>query len=131
MYADGIFDPDRPPKNLPLNPLTFTLKTIRDAIPKHCFKRNLFKSLSYLFSDLAVIASLFYIASQISNPLLPSWSPYILWPIYWYAQGAVFTGVWVLAHECGHQSFSESEFANNLIGTVLHSLLLVPYHSWR
>lgn len=41
------------------------------------------------------------------------------------------TGVWVLAHECGHQSFSESEFANNVVGTIMHSLLLVPYHSWR
>ena len=41
------------------------------------------------------------------------------------------TGVWVLAHECGHQSFSESELANNIFGTILHSLLLVPYHSWR
>lgn len=41
------------------------------------------------------------------------------------------TGVWVLAHECGHQSFSESEFANNIVGTICHSLLLVPYHAWR
>ncbi len=41
------------------------------------------------------------------------------------------TGVWVLAHECGHQAFSASEFANNLVGTICHSLLLVPYHSWR
>jgi omega-6 fatty acid desaturase (delta-12 desaturase) len=41
------------------------------------------------------------------------------------------TGVWVLSHECGHQSFSDSEFINNLVGTIFHSLLLVPYHSWR
>lgn len=41
------------------------------------------------------------------------------------------TGVWVLAHECGHQSFSASEFWNNFFGTILHSALLVPYHSWR
>lgn len=41
------------------------------------------------------------------------------------------TGVWVLAHECGHQSFSESELVNNTVGTICHSLLLVPYHSWR
>jgi omega-6 fatty acid desaturase (delta-12 desaturase) len=27
--------------------------------------------------------------------------------------------------------FTESEFANNFFGTILHSLLLVPYHSWR
>ncbi len=37
----------------------------------------------------------------------------------------------MLSHECGHQSFSESELANNIVGTICHSLLLVPYHSWR
>jgi len=26
------------------------------------------------------------------------------------------TGVWVLAHECGHESFSESDFWNNVFG---------------
>jgi len=41
------------------------------------------------------------------------------------------TGVWVLAHDCGHQSFTESKHVNNSVGLVLHSLLLVPYHSWR
>jgi omega-6 fatty acid desaturase (delta-12 desaturase) len=62
---------------------------------------------------------------------LPQWSPYVLWPIYWFCQGTTMTGVWVLAHECGHQSFSESELANNIVGTICHSLLLVPYHPWR
>lgn len=129
-YADGILDPYRP-ANLPLEPPKFTLKTIKDAIPAHCFKRNLYTSLSHLFSDLAIIALLGYAATWINHPSLPQWSHYILWPLYWYAQGAVGTGVWVLAHECGHQSFSESEFANNVVGTICHSLLLVPYHSWR
>eukprot|EP01041_Mallomonas_annulata_P011758 gene11758-24657_t len=128
--ADGILDRDRP-KNLPLALPKFTLKTIKDAIPKHCFQRNLLISLSHLLSDLTIISCFFYFATWISHPTLPAWSPYILWPIYWYAQGAVFTGVWVLAHECGHQAFSSSELANNIIGTILHSLLLVPYHSWR
>lgn len=41
------------------------------------------------------------------------------------------TGVWVLAHECGHQSFSPWKKVNDAFGLVLHSLLLVPYHSWR
>jgi len=129
-YADGITDPDRP-VNLPLAPPKFTLKTIKDAIPAHCFKRNLMTSLSHLFSDLTLVAIMAYAATYINSPSLPAWSAYVLWPIYWYAQGSVLTGVWVLAHECGHQSFSESEFANNIVGTICHSLLLVPYHSWR
>jgi len=153
--AAGILDPLRP-ANLPLEPPTFTLKTIKDAIPEYCFKRNLLTSLGYLFIDLVYIAAFGYAATYISsvpsiltnflstsnfeipadvsqallNYIIPS-LPYILWPLYWFAQGSVMTGVWVLAHECGHQSFSDSEFANNVVGTICHSLLLVPYHSWR
>ncbi len=33
--------------------------------------------------------------------------------------------------ECWHQAFSDSKFVNNAVGLALHSLLLVPYHSWR
>lgn len=129
-FADGILDPYRP-ANLPLEMPKFTLKEIRDAIPKHCFERNMLTSFTHLFSDLAIIATFGYLATYINSPLLPAWARYVLWPIYWFAQGAVMTGVWVLSHECGHQSFSESEWVNNTVGTIFHSLLLVPYHSWR
>ena len=37
----------------------------------------------------------------------------------------------MLAHECGHQSFSPWKSVNDFFGLILHSLLLVPYHSWR
>jgi omega-6 fatty acid desaturase (delta-12 desaturase) len=107
------------------------LKTIRDAIPDHCFKRSLTTSLMHLFSDLAIIGTLFYLASWISHPVLPPWSKYLLWPLYWGCQGSVMTGLWVLAHECGHQAFSDYAFVNNFVGTICHSALLVPYHSWR
>lgn len=45
--------------------------------------------------------------------------------------GLFGTGLWIIAHECGHQAFSESKQINNAVGWVLHSILLVPYHSWR
>ena len=62
---------------------------------------------------------------------LPAWVVYVAWPVYWYMQGCVMTGIWVLAHECGHQAFSDYQLVNNVIGTIFHSLLLVPYHPWR
>ncbi|ETO35165.1 hypothetical protein RFI_01910 [Reticulomyxa filosa] len=40
-------------------------------------------------------------------------------------------GVWVIAHECGHQAFSPSLFVNDAVGCVLHTMLLVPYWSWK
>jgi omega-6 fatty acid desaturase (delta-12 desaturase) len=105
-YADGILDPDRP-ENLPLTPPSFTLKTIRDAIPEHCFKRNLLTSLGHLASDLSIIAALgtaayfLLISPQSLLPWIsvPPLIGLVLWPLYWFAQGSVMTGVWVLVSD--------------------------------
>jgi len=129
-YAGGILDPLRP-ANLPLTPPKFTLKMIKDAIPKHCFKRSLVTSFGHLFMDFIEIAILYYLTRFIPAASVSPLLHYPLWWIYWYAQGSVMTGVWVIAHECGHQAFSESSLINNTVGTICHSLLLVPYHPWR
>jgi len=42
-----------------------------------------------------------------------------------------FTGLWVIGHECGHRAFSPSNTVNDIVGLLVHSLLLVPFHSWR
>jgi len=112
-----------------LSPPPFTIKELRSAIPAHCFERSLIQSFSHLFIDLIEVVILFYLASWISY--LPFWGAFFVWPIYWIIQGTVMTGVWVIGHECGHQAFSDYKSVNDSVGWVLHSLLLVPYHSWR
>jgi fatty acid desaturase len=54
-----------------------------------------------------------------------------LWIFYWFWQSITFIGIWCLGHETGHDGLSQYRFVNNLIGTVLHTFLLVPYFSWR
>ncbi|KAK0947752.1 hypothetical protein LTR91_027110, partial [Friedmanniomyces endolithicus] len=54
-----------------------------------------------------------------------------LWAGYTIIQGIFGTGLWVLAHECGHQSFSPSKTLNDSVGWFCHSFLLVPYFSWK
>lgn len=117
------------PKPLPLERPPFKFSDLQKAVPRHCFKRNLAVSASHLASDLVMVATFGYLASFIDA--VPTWAACLLWPLYWFVQGTQMTGVWVLAHECGHQSFSESKTINNLVGLVCHSALLVPYHSWR
>jgi omega-6 fatty acid desaturase (delta-12 desaturase) len=113
------------PENAP-----FSVRDIRNVIPKHCFERSYVKSFSYIVHDLCIIATLFYAASYI--PLIPYMILRIIArTLYWYAQGAFLTGIWVIAHECGHQAFSPSKFVNNAVGFVLHTMLLVPYFSWQ
>lgn len=109
----------------------FTLGQIKKAIPRHCFERSVLRSFSYVVHDLVISAALLYAALAVvpalSSPLLRV----AAWPLYWAAQGCVLTGVWVIAHECGHHAFSDSSLLDDLVGLVLHSALLVPYFSWK
>lgn len=108
----------------------FTLGQIKKAIPPHCFERSVLRSFSFIFYDLIIISTLLYLALyQIPN--LPSPFNYLAWPLYWICQGCVCTGIWVIAHECGHHAFSDYQLLDDIVGLVLHSALLVPYFSWK
>ncbi|KAG8721421.1 hypothetical protein FRC09_007926 [Ceratobasidium sp. 395] len=133
-----------------------TVKDVLSVIPAHCFNRSALRSFSYVAMDFGLIAGIYRAATTlipkinpvdlpISSEVLASLPPsvqnlvphlYTLgrfagWQIYGFSTGLVATGLWVIAHECGHQAFSESKTLNNAVGWVLHSALGVPYHSWR
>ncbi|KAI4869190.1 Delta(12) fatty acid desaturase [Hypoxylon rubiginosum] len=111
----------------------YTIKDIRDAIPKHCFERSAATGLYYVFRDIVQLATTFYIFHTYVTPEnVPSYpARFALWGLYTFLQGLFGTGIWVLAHECGHQSFSTSKVLNDTVGWILHSSLLVPYFSWK
>ncbi|XP_034915825.1 delta(12)-acyl-lipid-desaturase [Populus alba] len=117
-------------KRMPNTEPPFTLGKIKKAIPPHCFQRSLLRSLSYVVYDLSFSFLFCYIAITYFH-LLPSPLAYITWPIYWILQGCILTGVWVIAHECGHHAFSDYRWVDDTVGLILHSALLVPYFSWK
>jgi len=111
----------------------FTIKDIRDAIPKHCFERSAVRGLGYVARDLASLAATFFIFYNYVTPeTVPSMTArVVLWTLYTVLQGLFGTGLWILAHECGHQAFSPSKALNDTVGWICHSILLVPYFSWK
>ncbi|KAJ0233774.1 Temperature-sensitive sn-2 acyl-lipid omega-3 desaturase [Hirschfeldia incana] len=109
------FDPGAPPP--------FNLADIRAAIPKHCWVKNPWRSMSYVVRDVAIVLGLAAVAAYFN-----SW---LLWPLYWFAQGTMFWALFVLGHDCGHGSFSNDPRLNSVAGHLLHSSILVPYHGWR
>ncbi|KAG6531318.1 hypothetical protein ZIOFF_005123 [Zingiber officinale] len=83
--AEGLaFDPVM----LPL----FGLAEIRAAIPKHFWVRDPWRSMSYAVRDVVVLLGLAAAAVYIN-----SW---IVWSLYWVAQGAMFWALFVLGHDC-------------------------------
>ncbi|KAL8841792.1 MAG: hypothetical protein Q9170_000825 [Blastenia crenularia] len=111
----------------------FTIKQIRDAIPTHCFQRSGAKGLGYVTRDIVSLATTFYLFHTFVTPENVPSTPVraVLWAAYTFVQGLFGTGLWVLAHECGHQSFSPSKTLNDTVGWFCHSALLVPYFSWK
>ncbi|KAI0261108.1 delta-12 fatty acid desaturase protein [Gloeopeniophorella convolvens] len=119
-----------------------TIKQLLDSVPPHCFKRSAIKSTYYIFQDLACIAACYKLTRLAQPYLTPEHislpSPWLytaaniaLWSTYGFFAGTWACGLWVIGHECGHQSFSEYKNLNNFVGWVLHSSLGAPYHSWR
>ncbi|KAG8900265.1 hypothetical protein FRB99_006165 [Tulasnella sp. 403] len=123
-----------------------TVKDLLSAIPSvlrpHCHERSFIRSFSYVVWDFSLLALFLWTAHtyipkinpqniQLPHPALYKPARVLAWLAYDFAAGLVATGVWVLAHECGHQAFSTSKAANNAMGWILHSALGVPYHSWR
>ncbi|XP_027337864.1 omega-3 fatty acid desaturase, chloroplastic-like isoform X2 [Abrus precatorius] len=109
------FDPSSPPP--------FKLADIRAAIPKHCWVKDPWKSMSYVVRDVIVVFGLAAAAAYLNN--------WVVWPLYWAAQGTMFWALFVLGHDCGHGSFSNNPKLNSVVGHLLHSSILVPYHGWR
>lgn len=106
------------------------MQALKDAIPKECFESSLTTSLLYLARDIIYCAALIYAALHIH--LLPSLPMRVVaWAVYGFFQGCVGTGLWILAHECGHGAFSKHQGINDFIGWATHSFLMVPYFSWK
>ncbi|KAI8972806.1 linoleoyl phosphatidylcholine delta-12 acetylenase [Trametes punicea] len=119
------------------------LQEIRAAIPAHLFVRDTRRGLAWLGLDLFMAACCWQLALLIDpmfghsaavqrlTPFGAEAARWSCWLAYWWFQGLVFTGIWVIGHECGHGAFSPSQWICNCIGFIVHSLLLTPYFSWR
>lgn len=101
----------------------FSLADIRRAIPKPYWEKKWGYSILFALRDYAVVAALAVAAFAVNQ--------WYLWPFYWFAQGTMFWALFVVGHDCGHQSFSKFEWLNHLVGHITHTSILVPYHPWR
>ncbi len=114
----------------PIEKPSFTLRDVKKAIPPHCFTRPLLKSFSWVVQDVLIGSVLYYIATTCLHQIPAPYS-YLVWPLYWFGQGCVFTGLWVIGHDCGHHAFSDYQWIDDTVGYILHTFLLTPYFSFK
>ncbi|RYP63240.1 hypothetical protein DL771_009365 [Monosporascus sp. 5C6A] len=110
------------------------LQDLRNAIPSYCFRPSLYWSIFFLIRDLVYSAlclgGLYYLThTEVVRHSNVAY--YVTVNVYGFCQGIVWTGLWIIAHDCGHSAFSTSGVLNDTIGFILHSWLLAPYFSWK
>ncbi len=105
-----------------------TTAEVKAVIPAHCFERNFAAAVPYALMSFVLTFGTGLLAWRFV-PLELAWAP--VWFLYALIAGTFSTGLWVIAHECGHRAFSKGTRLQDAVGFVLHSALLVPYFSWQ
>ncbi|KAJ7436439.1 hypothetical protein FB451DRAFT_1307487 [Mycena latifolia] len=119
-------------------PMPWSLKQIRAAIPARCFVRSTDVVLAATFWAVATAIDPLFLNLRKNTACPPIVLTCLLWLAwcFWWFQGLVFTGIWSLdtrsaSYPCGHGAFSTSRTLNDTIGFITHSLLWTPYFSWK
>uniref|UniRef100_A0A914GWU5 Fatty acid desaturase domain-containing protein n=1 Tax=Globodera rostochiensis TaxID=31243 RepID=A0A914GWU5_GLORO len=103
-----------------------TVDEIRAAVPKECFEKSLARSLFYLALDLTIIAVLYAVVPFVE-------SKFGLFGLFiWYCVlGMYLSSLFCIGHDCGHGTFSNWEWVNDVFGHVAHAVIMVPYWPWQ
>ncbi|ESO11545.1 hypothetical protein HELRODRAFT_71572 [Helobdella robusta] len=113
------------PKNLP------SVIEIKRVIPSHCFVPSTCRSLLYALKDVVQILFAWVLLWYLLP--LTNWIALkvLMIFVYWGIQGTFFMGLFVMGHDCGHGSFSKYRLLNDVVGTISHAFLFVPYYQWK
>lgn len=117
----------------PLMPpvVPFTLSTLRAAIPPHCLVKDTWRSVGYMIRDFAFIGACYAVYPYI-NAYDGMFNPCgLLKFAWWNVLGFFFWCLFVVGHDCGHRTFSDSVLLCDILGHICHTPILVPFHGWR
>eukprot|EP00640_Fibrocapsa_japonica_P000112 CAMPEP_0113934398 /NCGR_PEP_ID=MMETSP1339-20121228/1733_1 /TAXON_ID=94617 /ORGANISM="Fibrocapsa japonica" /LENGTH=377 /DNA_ID=CAMNT_0000936189 /DNA_START=264 /DNA_END=1397 /DNA_ORIENTATION=+ /assembly_acc=CAM_ASM_000762 len=114
---------------------TLQLHNLKKAIPREAFEKSLIRSLFYLFFDYGMWLGSTAVIHALNNS--PVWEQMAFWQqaiatlVFWNIAGFFMWGIFVVGHDCGHTTFSNYDFLNDVIGHICHGSILVPYYPWR
>ncbi|MBO1349444.1 MAG: fatty acid desaturase [Hormoscilla sp. GUM202] len=98
------------------------LKDIIKTLPREVFLKNRRQAWTTVIINVLLVI-LGYVGLAIG--------PWYLLPPLWIFTGTALTGFFVLGHDCGHRSFANRKWVNDLVGHLAFLPLIYPFHSWR
>jgi len=97
-------------------------QVISEGFPPDCLQLDVPFAIFTFFRVWLTCAVTFYLVTE---------APWYLLPFAWILHGTAITGLFVVAHDCAHQSFSHSRSMNEFFGTICMMPLLFPYNCWE
>lgn len=103
-------------------PSKLRLRDILRTLPKDVFLKDRRKAWTQVIINILLVAVGYW---GLAN------SPWFLLPLLWIYTGTALTGFFVIGHDCGHRSFANRKWVNDLVGHVMMLPLIYPFHGWR
>jgi omega-6 fatty acid desaturase (delta-12 desaturase) len=98
------------------------LKDILRILPREVFTKNRRKAWTLVIVNVLMVALGYWGLAL---------APWFLLPLLWIFTGTALTGFFVIGHDCGHRSFANRRWVNDLVGHLAFAPLIYPFHSWR
>jgi omega-6 fatty acid desaturase (delta-12 desaturase) len=102
-------------------------RTLADLKPvlRHFQKRSTSRAFMQVLNSLALYVILWF-------AIYWSWKfSYALALGITFLAGLCVVRVFIIMHDCGHGSFTESRLANDIIGNIAGLMVFTPYYHWR
>jgi acyl-lipid omega-3 desaturase len=96
------------------------INILRKKIPKKYFTRPW--SISIIHFIINIIFLLIFFSIDLSIYVKP---------IIWFINSLAMFRLFCIGHDCLHDSFSDHIWMNDLIGHIIHSILLIPHYPWK
>jgi acyl-lipid omega-6 desaturase (Delta-12 desaturase) len=98
------------------------LKDIIKTLPREVFLKDRWKAWTKVIINVALVGLGYWLLAVL---------PWYLLPLAWIFTGTALTGFFVIGHDCGHRSFANRRWVNDLVGHAVFLPLIYPFHAWR
>ncbi|XP_002985345.2 omega-6 fatty acid desaturase, chloroplastic [Selaginella moellendorffii] len=103
-------------------PAGMVLNDVVKTLPKEVFEVDDFKA----WKTVAITVS-----ALVTGYAALAVAPWYLYPFIYAFLGTAATGLFVIGHDCGHNSFSKSQLVNDIVGNAVMTPLVFPFEPWR
>ncbi|KAJ3113319.1 hypothetical protein HDU96_003530 [Phlyctochytrium bullatum] len=112
-----------------------SIAALRKALPPHVFRKSALRSTLHLLIDFGAI---FVCMGLLLHPATAAiFTPFasiqstLLFAVLANVQGFFMWSLFVVGHDAGHGTYSDSKLINSVVGHLSHGFLLVPFWPWQ